>query len=315
MIILYPVFLLGLLAIPLLIAGYVLAQLRRRAYTLRFTNLALLGSVMRKSPGIRRHVPPALFLLGATVLVSGLSVPVLQLMISRNTADVVLVMDVSGSMEATDVAPTRLDAAKTAATALIDQLPGSDRIALVSFDTHAVLRQGLTTDRSAVKAALASLAPGSGTALGDGLWLAFNQLDPASRTASGSRERPAMIVALTDGVSNQGSDPMVIAQRIAAAKVVVQTIGIGLRNGSATVRGEPVGGVDETALAAIAKVTGGKYYYAQAAGELQTIYSNLASQVGWQFQQVNLMVPLLIAGIVLVVLGAVVSLVWFRVLP
>ena len=315
MIILYPVFLLGLIAIPLLIAGYVLAQLRRRAYTLRFTNLALLGSVMRKSPGIRRHVPPALFLLGATVLVSGLSVPVLQLMISRNTADVVLVMDVSGSMEATDVAPTRLDAAKTAATALIDQLPSSDRIALVSFDTHAVLRQGLTTDRSAVKAALASLAPGSGTALGDGLWLAFNQLEPASRTASGSRERPAMIVALTDGVSNQGSDPMVIAQRIAAAKVVVQTIGIGLRNGSATVRGEPVGGVDETALGAIARVTGGKYYYAQAAGELQSIYSNLASQVGWQFQQVNLMVPLLIAGIVLVVLGAVVSLVWFRVLP
>jgi Ca-activated chloride channel family protein len=314
-IILYPVFLLGLLAIPLLIAGYVLAQLRRRTYTLRFTNLALLGSVMRKSPGIRRHVPPALFLLGATVLVSGLSVPVLQLMISRNTADVVLVMDVSGSMEATDVAPTRLDAAKTAATSLIDQLPSSDRIALVSFDTHAVLRQGLTTDRSAVKAALASLAPGSGTALGDGLWLAFNQLDPASRTASGSRERPAMIVALTDGVSNQGSDPMVIAQRIAAAKVVVQTIGIGLRNGSATVRGEPVGGVDEAALSAIAKVTGGKYYYAQAAGELQSIYSNLASQVGWQFQQVNLMVPLLIAGIVLVVLGAVVSLVWFRVLP
>ena len=78
---------------------------------------------------------------------------------------------------------------------------------------------------------------------------------------------------------------------------------------------QPVGGVDETALSAIAKVTGGKYYYAQAAGELQSIYSTLASQLGWQFQEVDLMVPLLIGGISLVVLGAAVSLVWFRVLP
>ena len=315
MIIYQPVFLLGLLAIPLLIAGYVLAQLRRRAYTLRFTNLALLGSVMRRSPGVRRHLPPAMFLLGAAALVSGLAVPVLNLEIARNSADVVLVIDVSGSMQATDVAPTRLDAAKSAAATLIDQLPGADRIALVSFDTRAALRQGLTTDRGAVKAALSSLTPGSGTALGNGLSLALAQLNPAGRTASGTRAQPAMIVVLTDGVSNQGTDPLTVARQIAAAKVPVQTIGIGLRNGSATVHGEPVGGVDEATLSAIAAATGGKYYYAQAAGELQNIYSTLATQVGWQFQQVNLMVPLLIGGISLVVLGAAVSLVWFRVLP
>ena len=315
MIIMEPAFLIGLLAIPLLAAGYVLAQLRRRTYTLRFTNLALLGSVMRRSPGIRRHVPPAMFLLGAFALLSAMTVPVLQLEVARNSADVMLVIDVSGSMQATDVTPNRLEAAKGAATTLIDQLPGSDRIGLVTFDTQAVLRQGLTTDHGAVKAALSTLTPGSGTAMGDGLWLAFNQLNPGSRAASGARERPAMIVVLTDGVSNQGSDPLTIAQRIAAAKVPVQTIGIGLRNGSATVRGEPVGGVDEATLGAIAQMTGGKYFYAQAAGELQNIYSTLASQVGWQFQEMNLMVPLLIGGIALVVVGAAVSLVWFRVLP
>ena len=315
MIIMQPVFLLGLLAIPLLIAGYVLAQLRRRVYTMRFTNLALLSSVVRRSPGVRRHIPPAMFLLGATALIGGLSIPILQLEVSRNSADVVLVIDVSGSMQATDVAPTRLDAAKTAAASLIDQLPGADRIALISFDSHATLRQGLTTDRDAVKVALASLVPGSGTALGDGLALALNQLSSTGRTASGARERPAMIVVLTDGVSNQGSDPLAVAQQVAAAKIPVQTIGIGLRNGSAIVRGEPVGGVDETTLSAIASATGGKYYYAQAAGELQSIYSNLATQVGWQFQEINLMVPLLIGGISLVVLGAGVSLFLFRVLP
>ena len=315
MIIEQPVFLLGLLAIPILIAGYVLAQLRRRAYTLRFTNLTLLGSVMRRSPGVRRHLPPAMFLLGATALLSGLTVPILNLEIARNTADVVLVIDVSGSMAATDVSPTRLDAAKSAAATLIDQLPGGDRIALISFDTRATVRQGLTNDRGTVKAALSSLVPGSGTALGNALSLALDQLNAPARTASGARERSAMIVVLTDGVSNQGSDPLVAAQQVAAAKVPVQTIGIGLRNGSATVHGEPVGGVDEATLSAIAAATGGKYYYAQAAGELQNIYSTLATQVGWQFQQVNLMLPLLICGISLVVLGAAVSLVWFRVLP
>ena len=315
MIIYQPAFLLGLLAIPVLLAGYVLAQRRRRAYTLRFTNLELLRSVLPRTPGIRRHVPPAMFVLGGIALLSGLTVPVLNLEIARNNADVVLVMDVSGSMQATDVAPSRLDAAKNAGSTLIDQLPGDDRIALISFSSTATLQQELTTDRQAVKGAVSSLKPGGGTALGTALALALGQLDPGSRTASGVQPRPAMIVVLTDGASNQGVDPLTITPEIVAAKVPVQTIGIGLRDSSATVAGEPVGGVDEATLSAIASATGGKYYYAQAAGELQSIYSTLATQVGWQFQQLNLMVPLLISGISLVLLGAVVSLLWFRVLP
>jgi Ca-activated chloride channel family protein len=293
----------------------VLAQRTRRAYTLRFTNLELLRSVLPRSPGIKRHLPPAMFVLGGIALLSGLAVPVLNLEIVRNSADVVLVIDVSGSMQATDVAPTRLDAAKSAATALIDQLPSADRIALVSFSSTATLRQGLTTDHGAVKAALAALKSGGGTALGTALSLALSQLDPGARTASGVQPRPAMIVVLTDGVSNQGVDPLSVVPAIVAAKVRVQTIGMGLRNGSAMVGGEPVGGVDEATLSAIASATGGKYYYAQAAGELQGIYTTLATQVGWQFQQVNLMVPLLISGISIVMLAAVVSLLWFRVLP
>lgn len=315
MIIYQPAFLLGLLAIPVLIAGYLLAQRTRRAYTLRFTNLELLRSVLPRAPGFRRHLPPAMFVLGGVALLGGLAVPVLNLEIARNNADVILVIDVSGSMQATDVAPTRLDAAKTAASALIDQLPGDDRIALISFSSTATLKQPLTTDHGAVHAALSSLKPGGGTALGTALELALSQLNPESRTASGVQPRPAMIVVLTDGVSNQGIDPQRVTPELVAARVKVQTIGIGLRNGNATVGGEPVGGVDEAALTAIASATGGKYFYAQAAGELESIYSTLATQVGWQFQQVNLMVPLLISGISLVMLGAVVSLLWFRVLP
>ena len=315
MIIEQPVFLLGLLAIPILVAGYVLAQRRRRAYTLRFTNLELLRTVLPRSPGVRRHLPPAAFLAGAVALLSGLAVPVLNLEVARNSSDVILVVDVSGSMQATDVAPTRLDAAKNAASTLIDQLPSGDRIALISFSSGASLRQGLTSDRGAVKAAVSSLRAGGGTALGSALSLALQQLDSAAPTASTARSRPAMIVVLTDGVSNQGADPLTVAQQIAVAKVPVETVGIGLRNGSATVGGEPVGGVDEATLSSIASATGGKYYYAQAAGELQSIYSSLATQFGWQFQQVNLMVPLLLGGIGLVMVGAAISLIWFRVLP
>ncbi len=315
MIIQQPAFLLALLAIPVLVAGYLLAQRRRRAYTLRFTNLDLLKSVAPRSPRFRRHIPPALFLLGATGLLGGLAVPVLNLEVAKNSADVVLVIDVSGSMQATDVSPTRLDAAKSAATSLIDQLPGSDRIGLVSFSSAATLQQGMTTDRSAVKSALSTLTANGATALGDGLSLALTQLDPGTRSAPGARPRPAMIVVLTDGVSNRGSDPLAIAQQARAAKVQVQTIGIGLRNSSVTVGGDLVGGVDDATLSAIAAATGGKYYYAEAAGQLQSIYNTLGSQFGWQFQQVNLMVPMLVFGIGLVVAGAAASLLWFRVLP
>jgi Ca-activated chloride channel family protein len=314
-IILYPLFLLGLLAIPVLLAGYLVAQRRRRAFTLRFTNLQLLRSVVSRSPGFRRHVPPALFLLGAAGMLLGMAVPILNLEVERSGADVVLVIDVSGSMQATDVTPTRLDAAKSAATSLVDQLPSGDRVALVSFSTQATLRQGLTSNRDAVKAAISSLTAGGGTALGDALSVALNQLDPTARTASGARPRPAMIVVLTDGVSNQGSDPLAVAQQIAGLRIPVQTIGVGLRNGAATVGGEPVGGVDEATLSSIASVTGGKYYYAQAAGELQSIYTALGSQFGWQFQQVNLQVPLLLGGLAVLALGSAISLVWFRVLP
>jgi len=224
-----PAFLLGLLAIPLLIVAYVLAQRRRRAYTVRFTNLELLRSVLPRSPGIKRHLPPAMFVLGGVALLFGLTVPVLNLEIARNSADVVLVIDVSGSMQATDVAPTRLDAAKSAATTLIDQLPGSDRIALISFSSTATPRQSLTTDHGAVKAALAGLRPGGGTALGTALSLALSQLDSGARTASGVQPRPAMIVVLTDGVSNQGVDPLTVIPDIAAAKIRVETIGYFLK--------------------------------------------------------------------------------------
>lgn len=310
-----PAFLLGLLLVPVLGALYLLAQRRRRLYTMRFTNLALLQSVMGARPSFRRHVPPALFLLGATGLLLAMAGPILNLEVARSDARVMLVVDVSGSMQATDVQPTRLDGARAAARTLIDQLPGSARVGLVSFNTSATLQSPLTDNRDQVKAALDGLYANGGTAIGDGIALAVQQLAPNAQAASPARGAPALIVLLTDGVSNAGADPLSAADRARAASVPVDTVGIGLRNASVRVRGQEVGGVDEQALQTIAETTGGKYYYAEASSQLQQIYSTLGSQFGWQFVRWDATIPLIVLGTAAVLAAAAFSLGWFRVLP
>ncbi len=310
-----PLFLISLVAVPVLAGLYVLAQGRRRRFTLRFTNLALMQSVVGRRPNVRRHFPPFLFLLGAAALLLGLAGPILNLEVARSDASVMLVIDVSGSMQATDVQPTRLDAARSAAKTLIDQLPSNNRVGLVSFNGNARLDAALTDNRQTVLSALDGLVANGGTAIGSGLSLALEQLAPGSNRASGANRPAAMIVLLTDGVSNTGIDPQAAADQARAAGVRVQTIGVGLRNASVRVRGQEVGGVDEQTLQAIASTTGGKYYYAEAAGQLTQIYSSLGSEVAWRFVKFDLTVPLLVTGIIVVLLGGAVSLAWFRVLP
>ena len=311
-----PAFLAGLLVVPALAALYVLAQRRRRRFTMRFTNLALLQSVVSSRPSYRRHVPPALLMLGAAGLLLAMSGPILNLEVARSNASVMLVVDVSGSMQATDVTPTRLEAARSAARTLIDNLPGNARVGLVSFNGSARLASPLTDNRDEVRAALDGLVANGGTAIGDGLSLAVQQLTPNAQAASPARHRPdALIVLLTDGVSNAGGDPLAAADRAHAAGIPVATVGIGLRNASVRVRGQEVGGVDEQTLQAIAGATGGKYYYAEASGQLQQIYSSLGSQFGWQFVRWDATVPLIVLGTAGVLAAAALSLWWFRVLP
>lgn len=310
-----PAFLLALLLVPVLAGLYLLVQRRRRRYTMRFTNLALLQSVMPGRPSVRRHVPPALFLLGAAGLLLAMSGPILNLEVARDNASVMLVVDVSGSMQATDVQPTRLDAAREASRTLIDQLPGNARVGLVSFSSSATLASPLTDDRDQVKSALDGLQANGGTAIGEGLALAVQQLAPRTQAASASRRASSLIVLLTDGVSTSGVSPLTAADRAKAAGIPVATVGIGLRNASVRVRGQEVGGVDEETLQAIASDTGGKYYYAQAGGQLQQIYSTLGSQFGWEFVRWDATIPLIVVGTLAVLAAAAFSLWWFRVLP
>jgi Ca-activated chloride channel family protein len=309
-----PLYLAGLVLVVALGALYMLAQRRRRIYTMRFTNLALLESVVSRRPGLRRHLPPVLFLLGATALVAGLAGPILDLAVARNDASVMLVIDTSGSMAATDVQPTRMDAARAAANSLLDQLPGNARVGLVSFSGNAILAAPISDNRTTVQAALDNLQPGGATAIGDALLLATQELTKSINTKSSSRP-PAMIVLLTDGVSNRGTDPVQAAAQANAAHIPVQTVGIGSRDPSVTVHGQPVGGVDEEALQTIATSTGGKYYFAEAAGKLSQIYTSLGSQFAWRYLRFDATIPTLILGTLVVLSAAAASVAWFRVLP
>jgi Ca-activated chloride channel homolog len=309
-----PLYLLALLLVPLLIAFYLYMQRRRRQYVVRFTNLRLLAQVVPRLPGFRRHVPTALFLLGLAGLMLAAAQPVLNLEVAKARSDVVLVIDVSGSMAATDVQPSRIAAARGAARSLIDSLPPSARVALVSFNERAALISPLTTDRGAVESALDNLRPNGNTAIGDGLELALQQVN-WDRRASTVRQAPAMIVLLTDGSSNAGIQPEVAAADAQAAGIPVDTVGIGSRGGGSFLGGRRIDGVDEQTLQDIAGATGGKYYYAEAAGELNKIYQSLGSQFAWQFEQIDITIPLLAIGLLVLIAGGALSLRWFRLLP
>lgn len=309
-----PLLLLGLAALPLLALLYVLSQRRRRAYAVRFTNLELLGQVMGKGPGFRRHVTAILFLVGVAGLLLAMARPVAAIAVPRDRASVMLAIDVSGSMTATDVTPTRLDAARSAARSLVDALPGQSQVGLVSFSSRANVIVPLTGDRQTLLDGLDTLRARGSTAIGDAIDLSVQQLQSQPKDQAG-RTPPSMIVLLTDGGNNAGVSPQDAAGRANAAGIRVQPIGIGSRGGPVFVSGQEIGGVDEQLLQQIASQTRGTYHYAGSAGELRSIYSSLGSTFGWTYQRVDLTVPVLAAGTVIVVVGGLFSLRWFRLLP
>ena len=182
-----PELLLGLLLIPLAIGFYLWAQRRRTKYAVRFTNLALLANLAPKRPSWRRHLPPALYLAAIAALLIGLARPTMVMAVPREDATVILTIDVSGSMKATDVSPTRLDAARASAQSFIDQLPAKIRVGLVAFASEPVTLVQPTADRDQVKSALDSLRPLDGTAMGD----ALNQvLDIAEKIQAEAQQTP-----------------------------------------------------------------------------------------------------------------------------
>ncbi|MEA2633770.1 MAG: Ca-activated chloride channel [Chloroflexota bacterium] len=310
-----PWLLVGLLAIPLLVGLYVSSQQRRRAYAVRFTNLALLNQVMGKGPGFRRHLPAILFIAGVAGLLLSIARPQATIRVPKGQTSVMLAVDVSGSMAATDVQPTRIEAAIAAGRTLIDKLPSNAQIGLVIFNSQAEVIAPLTSDKGSVKDALGTLAPGGGTAIGEAIQVAVAQLANITDPNGAKSQNYAMVILLTDGTSNTGVDSMTAAANAKQARIPVQTVGIGQRNQTTMVQGRVVDGVDEQALQQISSTTGGHYYYAADEAQLSKIYSDLGSRIGWVTTKLDLTVPLVALGAIILVAGGLFSLRWFRLLP
>ncbi len=309
----WPFLLFGLLLVPLAIAAYLLAQRRRRTYAVRFTNLALLGSVVGKKPDLRRHVPPLLFLLGLAALLVSLARPSAVIAVPRENATVLLMIDVSGSMAADDLKPSRMEAAKSAAEKFVASLPKDVQVGVISFNASARLNAPLGRDHAAATRAIASLTANGGTAIGDGLSLALDQL--ARRPADPSGQRPpGLVVLLSDGQSTDGSPPSRAAARAQAEGIKVFTVGIGER-GAAPRLGGRVVGLDESTLRSIAEQTGGRYFYAAERAELEGIYAALGSQIGWVEERTEVTALFGALSTLLLVAGGLLGLRWTQQFP
>jgi Ca-activated chloride channel family protein len=312
-----------LLAVAALAALYVVMQRRRRHYAVRFTNLDLLGSVAPKRPGWRRHLPAAVVALAMIVSVFGLARPVHQADVAKKSAIVMLVVDVSASMSATDVAPTRLKAAISAGSEFVSDLPSGFEVGLVSFSSSASVLVNPTTDHASVVAAIKGLQLGAGTAAGDAIEAALEAVD-AAKAAAGSNVRStanksatddsalsATIVLLSDGGTTVGEDPAVAAQHAADDKVPVSTITYGTETGTVVIQGETIPvPPDSNAMQQIAQISGGQSFDAANIAQLNTVYHSISGVVGHTTQQRDLVVWFLAIALILMTIASVGALVW-----
>jgi Ca-activated chloride channel family protein len=344
-----PELLLGLLLVPIALIGYLFVQRRRSRYAVRFTNVDLLANLVPRSPGWRRHLPPVLYLTAIAALAVGLARPSVVLAVPREEATIMLTMDVSRSMRATDVDPNRLTAAQQAATDFVDRLPEQFRVGLVAFSTEARLVVEPTADRAEIREALASLRADGGTAMGDAIDLALEASgavpaptptpDPSaspepSATPDASAEPDASAlpdadavpvvaaVVLSDGANSTGTlEPIDAAQRAVDLGVPIYTIALGTEDGVVEVpnmfgisESLPVPPDPET-LATIAEMTGGRFFEAPNAEELAAIYESLGSKVGFVEEEQEVTQLFAAAGLLFVLVGGALAAHWFNRFP
>jgi len=305
---------LPLIIIPILVVLYVVAQMQRRKYALRFTNVALLSQVAGKGPGIRRHIPAVLFLSGLTFLLISLARPEATIRIPKDEASVVVAIDVSGSMQAEDLKPNRMEAAKSAAQALVDTVPDQLQLALISFNAGANLNVPLSRDKDAIRRSIDRLSANGGTAIGEAIFLGLDQL--ANRQVDPQAEKnQAIIVLLSDGTNTSGRAPEMGLERARQEGVKIYTIGVGERGANPTLRSGQRVGLDETTLQRIAEATDGEYFYAANAGDLERVYADLGSQISWVEEKTEVTALFSALGAMFFTLAGLLSLWWFSRLP
>jgi Ca-activated chloride channel family protein len=335
----WPTALWALLLLPLLVLLYLWLLRKRRRSPVRLASVAVAKAALGKGPGWRRHVPPALLLLAIGTLLVAMARPLAVITLPLAQRTIILAMDVSGSMRAADVLPSRIVAAQEAAKAFVNELPREVRVGIVSFAGTAAVAQAPTNSREDIIAAIDRFQLQRATATGSGIILSLATLFPDAgieiEQATGQRNMPsplgekkdkkeftpvapgsytsAAIIMLTDGARTTGPDPIDAAKMAADRGVRVYTVGIG------TVAGETIGfegwsmrvRLDEATLKNIAVLTQAEYFYAGTAADLKKVYQSLSSRLVVEKKETEITAFFAAAGALLALLGAGLSVWWF----
>jgi Ca-activated chloride channel homolog len=345
---LWPDFLWGLLALPLLVLLYVWLLRRRRQAALRYASLSLVREAMGKGPGWRRHVPPVLLLLALAAMLLAAARPMATVILPSTQQTIILAMDVSGSMRATDVLPNRLVASQNAAKAFLKELPRHVKVGIVAFAGSAQVVQPVTLSREDLNTAIDKFQMQRATAIGSAIVVALSELFPGQvdlasvtygrqndpfgpqgrpidQPAAGGEKKPfepvppgsyssAAIILLTDGQRTTGVDTEEASKMAADRGVRVYTVGVG------TVDGEVIGfegwsmrvRLDEETLKSVARETKGEYFYAGTAENLKQVYQSLSTRLTVEKKETEVSGLLALAAAVLVLLSAGLSMFWFH---
>jgi Ca-activated chloride channel homolog len=330
----WPAMLLLLLLVPLFVILYLRIQRKRQQLVSSFGSLSLMKAVAQNKPGKRRHIPPALFLLSLIILIIGLARPQTEVSLPRIAGTVILAFDVSGSMAADDLKPTRLEAAKAVVADFIQRQPPTVQIGVVAFSDSGFSVQPPTNDEVTLVAAINRLAPERGTSLANGIIMSLNTIEAANGETnyySNATAEPtatltpmpkgtytsAVIILVTDGENNQSPDPFEVAQAAADRGVRIYTVGIGSPSGTNVhVNGFTVHTqLEEATLQQISQITHGTYYNAESDEDLRTIYNNLSPQLVVKPQEMEVTPLFAGASILVMLIGAILSLFWFGRVP
>jgi Ca-activated chloride channel family protein len=326
--------LLGL--IPLLMGVYLWRHNRRRRYAFRFSSLSLVREALPRQSRIRRYLPLVLFCCALSSLVISLTRPVTTTLVPAGRATVILALDISRSMLQSDIPPNRLEAAKDAALWFIDRQKANNQIGIVAFSGIAQLVQPPSTDPEELQTAILNLTTGRGTAIGSGILTALETIDEFSQSGTSSpsgvqsedqatpeapgKYQPDIVVLLTDGVNTRGPEPLDAAQKAVERGVRVYTIGFGTENGSMGQGNDFFGGgrfrrgIDEETLKEVAALTGGEYYSATSASELQKVLNGLPTVLVTRLEKVEISVLFAALGALLIASAVLLAQLW-RPLP
>ena len=331
----WPIMLLTLFVVPLLAALYIWLIWQRRRLAASYRSFAFGTAARGNAPGVRRHIPAAFFLAGLIILLIALARPQTVVSLPSEEGTVILAFDVSGSMAADDLKPTRIAAARTAAQDFVQRMPRSVQIGVVAFSDNGFTVQAPTDQQESILAAINRLTPERGTSLAQGILGSLDAIaarnGPTKHELSNLTPAPmpspeplppgtytsAVIVLLTDGENNMSPDPLIAARTAADRGVRIYTVGIGSTAGSDLhINGFTIHSqLDEAVLQQVAQLTGGTYYNAVNEQDLRQIYDHLDPQLIIKSQKAEVTSIFAGASMFLLLLGGAFSLSWFGHLP